>query len=347
MAESLAIDAPLGDGGSLPYVGSSLVAALDALGQLPIAVPARGMQLSACGPAVRRALDRHRALRMRPNPSVQRCLRYAGYRAPRPVRSLRYGALLYWDSDFIPPEFAEVLNQYDELYGVSTFVAGVMAEATGRKVGVIQHGIWPEECPYVPPVTDGPFTFLHLGQVDARKATDLLMRAFVAAFPNGKEDVRLVVKCPAGQGDGARAWHVEHGKEDPRIVVDARNMARRELAAYFHGCHAVVLPSRCEGFGLVGLEALAHGRRVIATGWSGPADYVDAADCVVLSATKIVDAPQYPGHAREVDFEALVEALRAVAGDRDDAERTGLAARARVIERWSWVDRVHEGYLAA
>jgi len=109
----------------------------------------------------------------------------------------------------------------------------------------------------------------------------------------------------------------------------------------------VVLPSLCEGFGLVGLEALAHGRALIATGWSGPADYVDTADCVVLSARRVVAAPLYPGHAREVAFEDLVEALRAVAQDRDGAALRGAAARARVIERWSWVNRVREGYLAA
>jgi len=347
VADSLAVDAPLGDAGSLPYVGSSLVAALDALGHAPIAVPTRGMQLSTCGAAVRCALDRHRRLRVRPNPSVQRCLRYAGYRAPRRLRSPRHGALLYWDSDFIPPEFAKVLNGYDELYGVSTFVAGVMAEATGRRVGVIQHGIWPEQCAYMQPPADGPFTFLHLGQVDARKATDLLMRAFVEAFPLGSEDVRLWVKCPEGQRDGARQRHLQEGRGDLRIVVDARNAPRRDLSAYFQQSHAVVLPSLCEGFGLVGLEALAHGRALIATGWSGPADYVDTADCVVLSARRVVDAPLYPRHARQVAFEDLVEALRAVAQDRDGAALRGAAARARVIERWSWVNRVREGYLAA
>lgn len=346
MDETVAIDAPFGDAGSLPYVGSSLIGALDALGQRPIALPMRGTQISACPPAVRRGIDRERQLRNRGPLRIRRCLRYAGYGAPRSVRAHSYGALLYWDSDFIPEDFAVILRRFDELYGVSTFVADVMAQATGRHVGVIQHGVWPEECSYVPPPADGPFTFLHLGQVDARKATDLLMRAFVTAFPQGTEDMRLLVKCAENQGATARTWHAEHGKSDERIVIDARHVPRSALSGYFHRCHAVVLPSRCEGFGLVGLEALAHGRTLIASGWSGPADYADAADCVIVPATRPIPAPCYPGFAREPEFEALVDGLTRLARDRDGAEAKGLAARQRVLPRWSWPARVHAGFLA-
>ena len=67
----------------------------------------------------------------------------------------------------------------------------------------------------------------------------------------------------------------------------------------------------------------------------------------MLPATKASPAPCYPGCAREPEFEALVAGLRAVAGERDLAERKGIAARTRVIEKWNWVVRVREGYLAA
>lgn len=347
MAETVAIDAPFGDCGSLSYVGASLLRAADDLGWRPLAVPGAGIQAASSPPAVRRGLERHRAFRMRGRNRVDRCLHFGQYHGPMRMRASSQAALLYWDSDFIPERFASVLRGYDELFGVSQFVADVMATATGRQVGVLHHGFWPEDCPYVQPPVDGPFTFLHLGQVDERKATDLLLRAFVAAFPRGNEEVRLVIKCGEGHESRARAWHAEHGRSDRRIVIDPRTVARRELSGYFARCHAVVLPSRCEAFGLVGLEALAHGRMLIATDWAGPRDYLDAADCLPIPATAVIPALLYPGQAREPDFDALVAALRGAAADREDARRCGEAACARVAGRWTWLQRMELGFKRA
>lgn len=238
----------------------------------------------------------------------------------------------------MPATFARHLATFDELYGISTFVADVIRSATARNVSVLHHGVWPEECPFVPP-PDGPFRFLHLGQVDERKATDVLLRAFVAAFP-ASEAVRLVIKCGPGQAATARALHQVYGFCDPRVEVIGEHVGRRDLSRFFQAAHAIVLPSRCEGFGLVGLEALAHGRTVIAHGFAGPLDYLDNSDCTIIPSASKVPAPLYPGFAREPDFEALVAALRAAVADRDTACRRGAMARERVLPEWSWSRRV-------
>lgn len=336
---TLAIEAPYGDSGSLAYVGASLVRALDEEGYAPIAVPTPGLDPCSAPAAVLRALDRHRALRRQRRLLVDRSLRYGLHHRGDTVHARSRAALIYWDSDRMPAEFARHLASFDELFGVSTFVADVMHQATGRPVGVLHHGIWPDACPYVPPPSAGPFTFLHLGQVDDRKATDLLMRAFIAAFVPGT-DVRLVIKCGSSQLPTARQWHHEHGDDDLRIAIVANHVDRPALSSFFHRAHAVVLPSRCEGFGLVGLEALAHGRHLIAHGFSGPLDYLDPVDCTIVPSSRAIPAPLYPGHAREPDFDALVSALRQVAGERDTTAHQGLAARARVLPEWSWRHRV-------
>ena len=340
----IAIHAPLGDHGSLSYVGASLVRAFDELGTNPIAIPARGYIASDCHPSVPRGIDRYRQLRRRHHvPVVDRVLRYAFLNDPWPVRAREKHALLFWDSDQLSPEMVKCLAGYDRIYGISQFVADVMAEGTGREVGVIHHGIWPELCPYVPPPTDGPFTFLHLGQVDRRKATDLLMRAFVAAFPTGKEDVRLVVKTQVSQVPTAVAWWVEHGRSDPRIVIDGSHATRRELSGWFQRAHVVVLPSRCEGFGLVGLEALAHGRMLICTSWSGPAEYAHPSDCVLLPRRRKVSAECYPGSSWEIDEEALTSELQVAERDFRAVTLRGRRARERVLSAWTWSGRVDIG----
>src|SRR5436305_1613425 len=45
---------------------------------------------------------------------------------------------------------------------------------------------------------------------------------------------------------------------------------------------AFVMPSRGEGFGLCGLEAMSTGLALIATNWSGPAEYLEANDTFPL-----------------------------------------------------------------
>ena len=342
---SFAIESPAGDVGSLSFVGASLVVSASRLAMRPLAVPNRGIHLASSPTEVHLALQAFRAASSRGAPFVDRCLRFSGYRHPRRIRAKEYGVLVFWDSDTLSSGFARSLSQYDKLYGISQFVADVMAEATGRDVGVIHHGVWPELCPYTPPPASGPFTFLHLGQVDERKATDQLMRAFVAAFPRGNEDVRLVIKCGPGHGERAHTWWQEHGRSDPRIEIDARHVPRQELSGYFQRCHSVVMPSRCEGFGMVGLEGLAHGRLLISSAWSGPADYASAVDCEILAANTVVPAYIYPGFARECEIDDLIDALRRVSAARDDTVRRGIAGRSRVIDEWSWVRKVEAGYL--
>lgn len=179
-------------------------------------------------------------------------------------------------------------------------------------------------------------TFLHLGQVCSRKGTDLLLRAFHAAFGATQADVRLVIKCWPAHADLAYRWIAEHALRDRRIEVDCRAVPRTQLASYFQSAHAVVLPSRCEAFGLVGLEALAHGRCLIASDYSGPRDYL-ADDCIRVSAQKAVPAELYPGNAAECEVADLAEALRQVARDPDAAVERGRTARTRVVRDWTWV----------
>jgi glycosyltransferase involved in cell wall biosynthesis len=143
----------------------------------------------------------------------------------------------------------------------------------------------------------------------------------------------------------AAAWRRELAADDPRIVIDGQHVSRRDLSRYYAAAHVVAMPSRCEGFGLVGLEALAHGRTVIASDWSGPGDYLAAEDCIVVPAERPVAAYGYPGLAREIELAVLVEAMRVAAGNPDRVVRLGEVARVRVLRDWTWVGKC-QTYLA-
>jgi glycosyltransferase involved in cell wall biosynthesis len=89
----------------------------------------------------------------------------------------------------------------------------------------------------------------------------------------------------------------------------------------------VACPSHREGFGIVCLEAMAHGRPVVASAVGG------LKDLVVDGETGVLVPPRDP--------RALRAALERLLGDREVRRRLGAAARERARTHFSW-DRVTE-----
>jgi glycosyltransferase involved in cell wall biosynthesis len=94
----------------------------------------------------------------------------------------------------------------------------------------------------------------------------------------------------------------------------------------------VVIPSHREGLPMVLLEAMAHGRPVVATRVGGMPSMVEE------GRTGILVEPGDPA--------ALRAAIDRLLDDRDSRRRLGAAAREKVAELCSW-DRVVAETLAA
>jgi glycosyltransferase involved in cell wall biosynthesis len=105
-----------------------------------------------------------------------------------------------------------------------------------------------------------------------------------------------------------------------------------ELQHLYARAAVVACPSRREGFGVACLEAMAHGRPVVATAVGG------LRDLVVDGETGLVVPPRDPA--------ALRSALERLLGDPELRLRLGSAGRDRARERFSW-DAVTEATLAA
>jgi glycosyltransferase involved in cell wall biosynthesis len=105
-----------------------------------------------------------------------------------------------------------------------------------------------------------------------------------------------------------------------------------ELERLYARAAVVACPSRREGFGVACLEAMAHGRPVVATSVGG------LLDLVVDGETGIVVPPRDPT--------ALRSALERLLGDPELRRRLGLAGRERARTLFSW-DHVTDATLAA
>ncbi len=189
--------------------------------------------------------------------------------------------------------------------------------------------------------------FLFVGGTIARKGIDLLMRAWERAF--GEDDpVVLVVKAHGGAGayrgqnatDDIRRFAAEPGVAAIEIIDE--ELADDELPALYRSADALVHPYRGEGFGLPMLEAMACGVPVVHTAIGPSAEFVPPDGGWAVRAQRVTVGGSVsgmplsgPGYQHQVDLDALVAALRAVAADPGDRARRGAAARA-AAEGWTW-----------
>jgi glycosyltransferase involved in cell wall biosynthesis len=109
----------------------------------------------------------------------------------------------------------------------------------------------------------------------ARKNPWACIKAFREAFPKGDEPVNLVMKVSNVQPNDPRWQEIAAALEaDPRILKREFNLEKSDVMALMSVCDAYVSLHRAEGFGRTMAEAMLLGKPVIATGYSGNADFL-------------------------------------------------------------------------
>jgi glycosyltransferase involved in cell wall biosynthesis len=240
-----------------------------------------------------------------------------------------------YEQDLLPRVHVEEINRYVDLLlvpcrmNLETFrEAGVEAP-----IRVLHHGIDSDAFPLLERPERPMFTFGTLGQQNVRKGLDVLLRAFQDEFRRD-EPVRLIFKS-ANRSPWLRS-------EDPRVEFRSGFLDQAALLEYLRELDAFVLPSRGEGFGLCGLEAMATGLPLIATNWSGPVEYLDPDDSFPL-AYHLVPTDGMPfgamrlfGNWAEPSYEHLRELLRYLYEHPDLARLAGERASRRIHRDWQW-----------
>jgi glycosyltransferase involved in cell wall biosynthesis len=174
---------------------------------------------------------------------------------------------------------------------------------------------------------DDAFVFLFVfdfGSSFVRKNPLALVDAYCRAF--GPDDgAVLVVKGAAGeryQTARERLFYAARGREDVR-VIDERYSAEK-LVSLLGLCDAYASLHHSEGLGLTMAEAMAIGKPVIATGYSGNLSFMTEANSYLVRWRPGVvpkGAEPYPAGAfwADPDLDHAAELLRHVFTDRKDA----------------------------
>jgi len=186
-------------------------------------------------------------------------------------------------------------------------------------------------------------TFDLLSDIE-RKNPWAAVRAFQTAF-EGRDDVSLVIKVnhamASSLGDRfARLQDV--AREDGRVRLMTDPLTRDDLWSLCASADAYVSLHRAEGLGLGLMEAMAVGTPVVATGWSGNMDFMDARNSILVpyrlvpvgDASHLAYASERTQEWAEPGLDAAVEGMRRLADSAETRERLGAEALKTMELRW-------------
>jgi len=248
-----------------------------------------------------------------------------------------------WETERLPGVLAQSASMLDEVWVPSPYVADAVRPVVEIPVHVFPHPIVapPVDTSYdlaelgVPPGFRFLFTYDYLSSF-ARKNPLGVLSAFTAAFEPGEGPV-LVLKSVNGHlrtAEQERLLLAAMGRPDV-VIVDGY-LAAGERGALIASCDCFVSLHRSEGFGLGLGEAMALGKAVIATNYSGNLAFMDARTAMLVPATRRVvgpDAEPYlaTDHWADPDLDAAAQAMRTLAADPSAAAALGRRAQVTVL----------------
>lgn len=252
-----------------------------------------------------------------------------------------------WEESGFPRDYAQDFNRVLDLVTTLSSQTARFLQDAGTDVPMavagagVDHLI--ETQPEPPPMELPPgYRFLHVSSCLPRKGVDVLLQAYGKAFRD-RHEVSLIIKTYPNPHNDVAAQVEARRKRDPhypRVIIRQDDWTPAQIAGLYQACHALVAPSRGEGFGLPIAEAMLHRIPAIVTGWGGHMDFCDESVAWLLNY-RLAQATTHlsqPGSLwAEPDAEHLQAHMRALylAGPDSQYDKLELA-RQRILERYSW-----------
>jgi len=267
----------------------------------------------------------------------------------------------YWELPKAPPEWAYMLKGINEIWAPNQFVGDAFNDIFDGPIRIVP--------PCVETEIKTEFGRAQLGMdqnifyfifsfdyfsYPARKNPLGVVSAFQAAFPNLNEKVGLVIKSTSetNQHLDIKFAILTAARHDRRIKVLERLVSRDEMLSLIRQSDCYISLHRAEGFGLGMAEAMAFGKPVIGTNYSGSTEFLSELTGFPVSFTL---RPVQPGEYffsdgqswAEPDISAAAEAMQRVFYDRQERQRRAGAGKAFVEVRYGrkTVGRIAAGRL--
>jgi len=202
------------------------------------------------------------------------------------------------------------------------------------------------------------FKFYSIFQWTERKNAHGLLRTYLSEFRK-TDNVCLVLKTYRKNTTAAEQASVAEEvvairdsmqlPDHAPVLLISGLLSQSQIHWLHHACDCFVLPHRAEGFGMPHMEAMAHGNPVIATGFSGNLDFMDAGNSILLPyqlrpVVGMGGSNVYDGDMMwaDPDLGALRKAMRKVYADRQYAVSLGQQARKQMRSNFGWSERVRQ-----
>lgn len=245
-------------------------------------------------------------------------------------------ACWFWELERIPEEWCWALAQVDEIMVSSVFIEQAFRRATDKPVFRVPLPVSALGDSGLSRADFGlaPDKFIFMNTLDYnswvdRKNPVAVIAAFQKAFPDGRDDVQLLLKSSNGHRHPDRFHRLlTVTAADRRIIVRDEVIDRSHVHALQRCVDAYVSLHRAEGFGLGLAECMAMGKPVVATAWSGNVDFMTAANsCLVDYRLVPVGQGEYP-HAEgarwaEPDVDHAASYMKRLVDEPGFASRLG------------------------
>lgn len=252
----------------------------------------------------------------------------------------------FWELSIFRDEWLPFFGYVDEVWVATEFVRAAIQEKT--TLPVVRMPI-PVVLPEIPPRGRAHFNlpadaalFLYAFDVSSqmeRKFPLGAIRAFRrAALP--RERAALVLKFTNAEYDRAAVRRLHEEADGLNVIFLDGYLDRSDLVALLAAADCYLSPHRSEGFGLSLLEAMALGKPVIATNYSGNVDFMTAENSYPIDYRLIALTRDHGPYMRgavwaDPNLDQMAAAIRQVVERPDEAHARGAQARADVERDWS------------
>lgn len=248
-----------------------------------------------------------------------------------------------WELADFPRDRVSYFQHYDEIWAASSFIQGALARVSPVPVITVPYSVTGE----IPDHTqhDMQFglpadTFIFLFMFDfhsfmERKNPIGLIKAFKKAF-SAADNVLLLLKCSHSSEMRRELESIQEASRGANVRIYDCILNRDQVKTLIYLSDCYVSLHRAEGFGLTLAEAMSMEKPVVATGYSGNMDFMNANNSYPVRYRLIPIDQDHGPYERgfvwaDPDLDHAAEMMRFVYDNREVAIRVGRQARQDVL----------------
>ena len=188
----------------------------------------------------------------------------------------------FWELSHFPVHFSTCFQHVDEVWAPTRFCQRAYEVLSPVPVRWMPPAVRPVRTRYgdrkALGLPEGAFVFFFAFDamsIPERKNPFALLQAFEKLLARVRQPVHLLIKVSHGDEQRELLTNLRRRSKKLPITLLNRSVTRQELEAMMAACDAYVSLHRSEGLGLPLIEAMMHGKPVIATNYGGCTDFLD------------------------------------------------------------------------